>query len=170
MEIWHPGKTSQPQLTSEVSVEGIGTFHQVSINGNTSFPYLDIQFSWNDKGKLYFGVYKKPEKVVKYLNHDSHHHRNHRAAVLSSVELHLTLLTTKTAADENQSISDTYPDKYDALTITGQLRNGKKMQMLGEVLEDKLRLGPTRLKKRSRTMDKRDTLFIVKYASLEKQQ
>jgi hypothetical protein len=59
MEIWHPGKTLQPLPTSEVSVEGIGIFHQVSINRNTSFPYLDIQLSWNDEGKLYFGVYKK---------------------------------------------------------------------------------------------------------------
>ncbi len=46
----------------------------------------------------------------------------------------------------------------------------KKMQTLGEVLEDKLRSGPTRLKKRSSTMNKRDSLFIVKHASLGKQQ
>jgi hypothetical protein len=92
MEIWHPGKISQPLPTLEVLVEGIGTFHQVSINGITSFPYLDIQLSWNDKGKLYFGVYKKPGKLVKYLNHDSHHHHHHRAAVLAGVKLCLSLL------------------------------------------------------------------------------
>ncbi len=45
MEIWHPGQTSQPLLTSELLVGGIGTFHQVSINRNTSFLYLDIQLS-----------------------------------------------------------------------------------------------------------------------------
>jgi hypothetical protein len=74
MEIWRPGKTSQPLSTSEVSVEGIGKFHQVCINGNTSFPYLDIQLSWNEEGKLYFGVYKKPGESVKYLSNNSHHH------------------------------------------------------------------------------------------------
>jgi hypothetical protein len=47
----------------------------------------------------------------------------------------------------------------------------KKMQKLGEVLEDELRLGPSRgFKKLSRGMDKCDTLFIVKYANLGKQQ
>ncbi len=107
--------------------------------------------------------------MVKYLNLGSHHHCNHIAAVHSSVELHLALLTTKTAANENQNILVIYPEKHDALTIASQLRNGKKMQMLGEVLEDKSRSGPTRLKKRSRIMDKRDTLFIAEYASLGKQ-
>jgi hypothetical protein len=72
------------------------------------------------------------------------------------------LLPTNTAANENQSISDIYPDKHDALTIAGQLRNGK--------LEDKSRSSPTRLKKLSRTMDKHNTLFIVEYVSLGKQQ
>jgi hypothetical protein len=170
MEIWRPGNTSQPLPTSEASVEGIGTFHQVSINGNTSFPYLDIQLSWNDEGKLYFRVYRKLSKLVKCLNNDRHHHQNHKAAVLSGVKLCLALLITKTAANENQSISDIYPDKHEALKIAGQLKNGKKMQKLGEVLEDELRSGPTRLKKQSRCMDKHNTLFIVKYANLGKQQ
>jgi hypothetical protein len=170
MEIWRPGKTSQPLPTSEVSVEGIGTFHRVSINGNTSYPYLDIQLSWNDEGKLHFGVYKKPGELVKYLNNDSHHHRNHKAAVLSGVKLRLALLTTKTATNENQSISDIYPDKHEALTIAGQLKNGKKTQKLGEVLEDESRSGPSRLEKQSCGMDKRDTFFIVKYANLGKHQ
>jgi hypothetical protein len=43
IEIWHPSETSQPLPTSEVSVEGIGTFHQVIINRNTSFSYLGIK-------------------------------------------------------------------------------------------------------------------------------
>jgi hypothetical protein len=98
MEIWCPGKTSQPLPISEVLVEGIGIFHQVSIKGNTSFPYLDIQLSWSDKGKLCFGVYKKPAELVKYLNHNSHHHHNHRAAVLSGVKLHLELPTQTKAS------------------------------------------------------------------------
>jgi hypothetical protein len=75
---------------------------------------------------MYIGVYKKPGELIKYLNNDSHHHRNHKAAVLSGVELHLALLTTKTANNENQSISDNYPDKHEALIIAGQLKNGKK--------------------------------------------
>ena len=50
------------------------------------------------------------------------------------------------------------------------MKNGIKIRKLGEVLEDELRSGPGRLKKRSRGMDERDTLFIVKYANLGKHQ
>ncbi len=106
-----------------------------------------MQLSWNNEGKLYFRAYKKPGELVKHLNNISHHRQNHKATVLSSVELHLALLTTKTAANENQSISDIYPNKHDTLTISGQLKNGEKMQKLGEVLEDESRSGPRRLKK-----------------------
>jgi hypothetical protein len=81
MEIWRPSKTSESLPNLDVSVDRIGTFHQVSINGNTPFPYLDIQLSQNNESKLYFGVYKKPGELVKYLNDNSHHHRNHKTAV-----------------------------------------------------------------------------------------
>jgi hypothetical protein len=52
MEIWWPDKTLASLLNSEVLVEGIGTFHYASINENNSFPYLDIQLSWDNKGRL----------------------------------------------------------------------------------------------------------------------
>jgi hypothetical protein len=68
MEIWRPGKTSSSLQESEITIEGIGTFHRASINRNKSFPYLDIQISWNDEGKPHFNVYKKPGDFVKYLN------------------------------------------------------------------------------------------------------
>jgi hypothetical protein len=112
---------------SEVLVEGTGTFHRASINGNNSFPYQDIQLSWDNKGRLYFSVYKNPGELVKYLNHDSHHHRSHKTAgVLSGVKLHLAHLTTKTADNLTKSISDKYPDKHDALRVAGQLKTGQK--------------------------------------------
>ncbi len=106
MEIWQSGETSSPLQVSEVLIKGIGTFHRASINGNKSFPYLDIQISWNDEGRPHFNVYKKPGELVKYLNHDSHHHSSHKTAVLSGVELWLALLTTKTADNLNKSMSD----------------------------------------------------------------
>jgi hypothetical protein len=114
MEIWRPGETSQPLSTSEVSVEGIGKFYRVCINGNTSFPYLDIQLSWNEEGKLYFRVYKKPGELVKYSNNDSHHHQNHKAAVLSGVKLRLALspqrqLSMKTRGYQTYTPTNTNP-------------------------------------------------------------
>jgi hypothetical protein len=126
MEIWRPGKTSSSLQDSEVTIKGIGTFHHASINENKSFPYLDITISWNDKGKPHFSVYKKPGELVKYINHDSHHHRSHKTAVLSGVELRLALLTTKTADNLNKSMLDIYPDKHEALTIAGQIKPGQK--------------------------------------------
>ncbi len=40
------------------------------------------------------------------------------------------------------------------------------MQMLSAVLDNKMNSLPARLKKKSRSIDKRDSLFIMKYASL----
>ncbi len=125
--------------------------------------------SWNDKGRPHVNVCKKLGELVKYLNHDSHHHRSHKTAVLSGVELRLALLTTKTADNLNKSMSDIHPDKHDALTIAGQLKSGQKMRKLGDILDDELRSGPIRLKKRSRAVNKCDTFFIMKYANLGKE-
>jgi hypothetical protein len=100
MEIWRPGEQSTVLGDSEVSIPGIGTFHCISVNGKTSFPYLDIQLLWNETGRLNFSVYWKPGELVKYLNTTSHHHKNHKAAVLLGVKLHLALLTTAIADNE----------------------------------------------------------------------
>jgi hypothetical protein len=43
------------------------------------------------------------------------------------------------------------------------------MHTLGDILDDKSRSSPIRLKKRSRAVNKRDTFFIVKYANLGKE-
>ena len=42
----------------------------------------------------------------------------------------------------------------------------KKKDTLGDILDDKSRSGPNRLKKRSHAFNKHDTVFNVKYASL----
>ncbi len=151
---------------SEVTIPGIGTFHHVSINGNRLFPYLDIQLSWMEAGKLRFTVYKKPGEIIKYLNTDSHHYKKHKSAVLQGVELCLALLTTLLDKNEDLSLSDIYPDKHEALSIAKQIKPGKKMQIFCKVLNDNSTSGPARLDKRSRTVNKRDSLFIVKYVSL----
>ena len=124
MEIWRPGLPSKILNGSEITVPGIGTFDRVSINGNTSFPYLDIQLSWTNAGKLRFNIYKKPGKLIKHLNINSHHHTNHQTAVLQGVELRLALLTMVLDKNENLSLSDIYPDKHEALSIAGQIKTG----------------------------------------------
>ena len=109
-----------------MTVEGIGTFDSITICGEESFPYLGTKLSWNEQHKLNFNVHQEPGELVKYLNHDSHHHRHHKAAVLQGVELRLALLTTMTPENANMSMSDIYPDKYD-VPIAGQLKPSEKM-------------------------------------------
>ncbi len=112
-EIWQPGLPTKVLEGSETTVPGIGSFNHININGNTSFPYLDIQLSWTDADKLRFNVYT-----------DSHHHTNHQTAVLQGVELRLALLTMVLDKNENLSLSDIYPDKHEALSIAGQIKTG----------------------------------------------
>jgi hypothetical protein len=42
MEIWQPGLTTKALKGAETTVPEIGSFNHININGNTSFPYLDI--------------------------------------------------------------------------------------------------------------------------------
>ncbi len=168
MEIWSPGEDSGPLEHTKTSVPGIREFHTVTVNGNSYFPYLDIQLSWNKKYKLNFKVYKKPNKLVKYLNSHSHHHHHHNTAVLSGVELCLALLTSLIPTNINLSMSDIYPDKHEALCIAGQLKHGQKMRSLSEILSNESTLAPSQLEKQSRAINLWDTFFILKYANLGK--
>jgi hypothetical protein len=103
---------------------------------------------------------KKPGELVKYFNSDSHHHRHHKTTVLSGVELRLALLTTRTPASANMSLSDIYPDKDEALWLAGQLKLGQKMLTLSAVLDDEMNSGLTRLEKKSCSIDKRDSFSL----------
>jgi hypothetical protein len=166
MEVWQPGDVSGPLPDSLVSIKGIGDFHTVSINGDHHFPYLDIKLSWSEGNTLTFGVHRKPGKLVKYLNTHSHHHRHHKSAVVSGVELRLTLLTTRTPENVGMSLLDIYPNKHDTLRLAGQLKLDQKMLTLGAVLNNKSNSGPARLEKKARATDKRDSFLVIKYASL----
>ncbi len=133
-----------------------------------AFPYLDINLSWSESQRLTFSVHRKPGELVKYLNCvncDSHHHWKHKTAVLPGVELRLALLTTRTQQNFNMSLSDIYPNKHDALRLAGQLKPDEKMCTLGAVLDDKTSSGPTRLARKSREVDKRDSFLVIKYAN-----
>jgi hypothetical protein len=166
MEIWWPGLTTKALEELETTVPGIKSFNRININGNTSFPYLDIQLSWTEAGKLRFNIYKKPGELIKHLNTDSHHHMDHKMAVLQGVELLLALLTMVLDENKNLSLSEIYPDKHEALSIAGQIKTSEKMRTLREVLNDNFWSGPTRLEKWLCAINKRNSLFIVKYANL----
>jgi hypothetical protein len=80
-EIWRPGSIWGPLPNYSVSNVGIETFNTMTINGNYSFPYLDFNLLWNKENNLLFSAHKKPGKLVKYLNSDSHHHWHHNTTV-----------------------------------------------------------------------------------------
>jgi hypothetical protein len=126
MGIWQPDLPTKILKGSETTIPGIGTFNHINIKGNTSFSYLDIQLSWTDAGKLRFNVYKKPGKLIKYLNTGSYHHTHHKTAVLQGVKLCLNLLTTVLDKNKNLSLSDINPDKHEACSIAGQIKTGEK--------------------------------------------
>ena len=147
MEVWQPGKASGPLPNSSVSVVAIGSFHTVSINRDATFPYLIIKLLRDEDNTLTFDIHRKPGRLVKYLNTDSHHHPHHKTVVLSSAELRLALLTIHTPGNADLSLLDIYPDKHKALRLARQLKPGQMMQTLSAVLNDESRSGPVRLEK-----------------------
>jgi hypothetical protein len=108
------------ELVSSITSVRMATHHSRTQTSN---------YFWNKENKFLFSVYKK-KKLVRYLNLDSHHHQHHKAAVLAGVELRLALLTTRTPINAKMSNSNIYPDKQDALQLTGQIQPGHKMQAL----------------------------------------
>jgi hypothetical protein len=58
MEIWQPDSMSGPLPISHVFIKGIDEFKRICVNGDSSFLYLDIKLSWNDKNNLLLSVYK----------------------------------------------------------------------------------------------------------------
>ena len=95
--------------------------------------------SWNEENKILFNVYKKPGKLVKYLNTDSHYHHHHKTAFLADVELRLALLTTTTPTNVNLSLSDIYPDKHEAFQTAWQIRAGENMRTIQAVIDEESR-------------------------------
>jgi hypothetical protein len=65
-------------------------------------------------------------------------------------------------------MSDIYPDKHEALSISGQLKPKQKMRLLRDILDDESWSGPSRLEKQLHAIDKHDSFFIAAYAHLGK--
>jgi hypothetical protein len=126
MEIWRPGLPSRLLKGLGGTVPGIGTFNPVSVNRNYSFPYLDIRLLWNNASKIKSNLYKKPGKLIKYLNTGSHHHKNQKTAVLQGVELWLAILTAVLDDNKNISLLDIYPDNFKALSTASHIKNRTK--------------------------------------------
>jgi hypothetical protein len=67
-------------------------------------------------------------------------------------------------------MSDIYPNKHEALSISGQLKPNQKMRSLSDILDDESQSEPSRLERQSHAIDKLGSFFIVKHANLCKNQ
>ena len=106
MVIW---ESTEDKLGKEIKVND-----EVTIYRGKYFPYLDIQMNWNESGELVFGVYRKPNQVLKYLNKGSSHTEACMAAIPYGVAGRLAKLTTRNAENETKSLSKLYPDHHES--------------------------------------------------------
>ena len=61
-ETWNPG--GRPSR-SETETNSMVT--------NKVFPFIDLEFFWDDSGRLEFQVHRKKKQLLKYLNKESTH-------------------------------------------------------------------------------------------------
>jgi hypothetical protein len=154
MDIWKPGEASRTIVPKKVKVVG-----------TDSFPYLDMEMKYDDDDHLCFGVYTKPGFQSKYLNTGSTHPPAVFRAVPHGVSIRLAGLTTRTAQNENESLSDIYPDVHSALQKSGYFTGEKKLPSLGQVLDNREREQmASQLRKEERKKDKRNVYVLSRWS------
>ena len=84
MEIWNPDAPESEKPRNN---------KRVKIVRNQSFPYLDAEMHWKNDD-LFFGVHKKPNQLMKYVNMDSTRTKACRKSVPHGVIRRLSLLTS----------------------------------------------------------------------------
>ena len=105
----------------------IGAFNDgnVTVNQEISFPYLDIEFKWNNQKTLVFQVHLKPNQKLQYLNRGSAHTKACFNAIPKGVCQRLSKLTTITSENANTSLATLYPQHFKALLYQANLLNKK---------------------------------------------
>ena len=68
----------------------------VTVRGEDSFLYLDMEMFWSERGDLQFRDHLKANQQLKYLNRGSTHMEACFQAIPSGVLRHLATLTTET--------------------------------------------------------------------------
>jgi hypothetical protein len=128
MDIWKPNEESRTIVPKKVKM----------IGGKT-FPYLDMEMSYDDDQSLCFGVFTKPGFQSKYLNIGSHHPIACKKALVRGASIRQASLTTRTASNENESLSEMYPVLTTALKKAGYLSGASQLPKLGPLLDDRER-------------------------------
>jgi hypothetical protein len=103
MTIWDAGKE--------------GGYNQGKITTDTSeaFPFLDMEFYWDDNNELNYRVHLKENQVLKYLNRGSNHPKACFKAIYTGVSKRLAKLTKVTAESADKKLDELYPKHAEAL-------------------------------------------------------
>eukprot|EP00957_Ditylum_brightwellii_P211848 15366666-Ditylum_brightwellii.AAC.1 len=86
-EVWYPPAQHQNHYEEDLPANNPDLQWVDLSDGKTtiiekgSFPFLDMALSWDNDGKLQFGVYRKPKQALKYVDTDS----THRSIVFKSI-------------------------------------------------------------------------------------
>jgi hypothetical protein len=137
----------------------------LTINGDSKFPYLDMQMGWNDENAMCFGLYTKPHYQAKYLNAKSLHPQTCKDAIPHGTAIRIAGLTTRTTENANTSLSDIAPPVDAALKTAGLLLPESKLPTLGKILDNREReIADAQRARQERTKDRRSVYLITKYS------
>ena len=108
LDIWNPDSPEEETSSNK----------RVTINRNSAFPYLDMEFYWL-QDKLQFRVHLKPNQLLKYLNKGSTHTNSCFSSIPHGVIRRLTTLTSITQDNKSTRINELYPHHALALEKAG---------------------------------------------------
>ena len=115
IEIWDPGEG--PKLTD--------VNPKVKLIRKNMFPFLDMKISWKPNGLMAFGVYRKENQLLKYLNTSSCHTHSTFKAIPTGVFKRLSRLTSREEGMAKKRIDEIYPDHAKALKVAKLTKEGE---------------------------------------------
>ena len=78
--------------------------------------------------------------------------------------IHLSSLTTRTLANENESLSDLYPKTHKALAAARLIKGDNKLPKLGRILDKRdIKILEAQAKREEWSKDKQNTYVVMEY-------
>ena len=107
MTIWDAGNPTQHKSK------------KINTDTNKTFPFLDMEFYWNEDNNLNYRVHIKENQEIKYLNKGSSHPKACFKAIYMGVSKRLSKLTSVTAKTVDKKLDELYPRHAEALFTAG---------------------------------------------------
>jgi len=105
MVVWANGRNVGPE------------YKRVKVHNGDSFPYLDTKIWYSEEGRLKWGLYKKPNQVLKYLNGGSTHTNACKNAISKGVFDRAVRLTYLEEKDYDTPVNDLFEEQAKALEV-----------------------------------------------------